>query len=311
MSKIEWTDETWNPVIGCTKVTAGCKNCYAERMHKRLTAMGVEKYSLPFSVVKVCPSTLDAPLRWRKPRKVFVNSMSDLFHDDVPSDYIERVWRTMMVATGHTFQILTKRPTRMLDWFAWLAEQPVWRVHALTGSTCWPLPNVWLGVSVHDQESADYAIPLLLQTPAAVRWVSYEPALGPVDFSPWLECHMRCGWDDCPHGPYLDWIVCGGESGPGARPPHPQWARSVRDQCRNSGTAFLFKQWGEWAPSATAAGPRCILRVDGTQKEGICNHGLGEELMVRAGKRVNGRLLDGVLHDEYPEVIRLEEAQRG
>jgi protein gp37 len=210
-SAIEWTEATWNPVTGCTKVSPGCKHCYAERMAKRLQAMGQPRYSAGFGVT-LQPDLLDLPLRWRQPRLIFVNSMSDLFHDQVPLDYVRRVFGVMTQATQHRFQILTKRADRLADL---AAELP------------WP-ENVWMGVSV---ENATYVprIHRLLAVPAAVRFLSLEPLLGPLD---------RLPLDG------IDWVIVGGESGPGARPMQPQWVRSIREQCRARGVPFFFKQWG-------------------------------------------------------------------
>jgi protein gp37 len=232
MTTIEWTDESWNPVTGCTKVSAGCKNCYAERVFSRVYGGDVmidqdqlRARKRRFTDVQIHPDRLEQPLRWRAPRRVFVNPMSDLFHEDVPEDFIDKVFAEMAFGQRHTFQILTKRPQRMLDYMATgdrreLVACPV--MHALDEIE-WPLDNVWLGVSVENQETADERIPLLLQTPAAVRFVSYEPALGPVDF--------RFDW--MPHGqidsmyPRLDWVIVGGESGPRARAGQRVWPHSA------------------------------------------------------------------------------------
>ena len=241
--------ETWNPVTGCTKVSAGCKHCYAERVFPRAYA----KSGRRFIDVATHPDRLEQPLRWRKPRRVFVNSMSDLFHEDIPEEFIDRVWRVMTKARQHTFQILTKRPERMLAYLSrfrpdgdgWMTRdgRPAMgelQSGPLTSTPHWPSKHIWLGVSVEDQETANERIPLLLQTPAALRFVSYEPALEPVrwDFS-WL-----------PHGsvdsmfPRLDWIIVGGESGPGARPFDIAWARETLLQCRKAGIACFVKQLG-------------------------------------------------------------------
>ena len=248
-SKIEWTEATWNPVSGCSKVSAGCKNCYAERLFPRVYQ------GRAFTDVKMHENRLEQPLRWKKPRRIFVNSMSDLFHEDVPDSFIDKVFAVMALSPQHTFQILTKRPERMRKYFNG-PFYPMSRVHAQLfaswpgknpndATPAWPLPNVWLGVSVEDQATADERIPLLLQTPAAIRFVSYEPALGPVDFSRIMASRMPWhppGPPECLHldslkgtvstiqrakavhteqcSP-LDWIIVGGESGPGARPSHP------------------------------------------------------------------------------------------
>ena len=259
-SKIEWTDRTWNCVKGCSLVSQGCKNCYAMRQAHRFHGPGQPYEGLtqianghPVWTGKVVcdESKLDEPLHWRKPCRVFVNSMSDLFQEDVPFEFIGEVLTIIGVAKQHTFQVLTKRPARMREFMA---------SHDCIGT--YPPPNLWLGVSVEDQETADERIPLLLQTPAAVRWVSYEPALGPVNlaipkgfvttaekgripdrYSALME-HTRLYDEGDLHWPKIDWVVVGGESGPGARPMHPDWARSVRDQCVAAGVPFFMKQMG-------------------------------------------------------------------
>ena len=210
-SAIEWTGVTWNPVTGCTKVSPGCARCYAERLARRLRAMGSPKYARGFEVA-LHRETLDDPLRWRKPRLVFVNSMSDLFHDAVPDAFVEAVFRTMNAASRHTFQVLTKRPERA----AALGRRLRWTA------------NVWLGTSVETEPYLRRLEPLR-RTPAAVKFLSLEPLLGPL---PSLDLDG------------VDWVIAGGESGPGARPLDPDWARAIRDKCARSGVPFFFKQWG-------------------------------------------------------------------
>lgn len=211
MSRIEWTEVTWNPVTGCSKISTGCDNCYAERMAKRLRGMGVARYSRGFEVT-LQEDLVEAPLRWRKPRTVFVNSMSDLFHQDVPTEFIKRVFATMAAAPQHQFQVLTKRSKRL---------------RRLSPDLQWP-ENVWMGVSV-EAPNAYHRIEALQAVPAAVRFLSVEPLLAAVPELP-LEA--------------IDWVIVGGESGAGARPMNPDWVRSVRDRCAASGTPFFFKQWG-------------------------------------------------------------------
>ena len=210
-TSIEWTNMTWNPVTGCDKVSDGCRNCYAETMAHRLRLVGSPRYANGFQVT-LHHDMLNVPHRWRKPRKIFVNSMSDLLHPDVPDDFIAAVLETIAATPRHTYQVLTKRPYRALN----MAE-------ALE----WP-PNLWLGVSV---ERAKYAFRIrqLAQLPAAVRFVSAEPLLEPL---PDLDLQS------------IDWLIAGGESGPGARPVDGAWIRDLRDQCHASDTAFFFKQWG-------------------------------------------------------------------
>jgi protein gp37 len=243
-TSIEWTDVTWNPVAGCTIISPGCTNCYAMRMAARLEAMASTKYvgltrrsgrrMVWTGRIKLDYSSLQAPLSWKKPRMVFVNSMSDLFHENVPAEFIENVWATMERSPQHVFQILTKRPERMREIVVHLAK----------------LPNVWLGTSV---ESRDYLGRLdeLRRTPATVRFVSFEPLIGDLG-------HLELQG--------IDWAIVGGESGPQARPMNPRWVTGVRAACRESGTAFFFKQWG-----------------------GV-------------NKKKNGRKLDGRTWDELPSV---------
>jgi len=270
MSAIEWTDATWNPVVGCSMArgseTGGCLNCYAARMATRALWPGEPLARMTPSGprwtgrVDLRSDRLDAPLRWRKPRRVFVNSMSDLFHEALPFDAVESVFRIMVLAERHTFQVLTKRPERMREFCLNRS-----RKHSDTVP-----PNVWLGVSVENQKTADERTPLLLQTPAAKRFVSYEPALGTVDLEAAFSVYDKHGE---PSGPRcnkdgsnaVDWVIVGGESGPGARPCDVAWIRSVVCQCREAGVACFVKQlgarpiadWTEWA----------VLRESGTPVE--------------------------------------------
>jgi protein gp37 len=239
---IEWTDETWNPVTGCTKVSPGCDHCYAERITERFHGKG------SFDRVVLHSDRILQPLRWRKPRNVFVNSMSDLFHDDVPEKFIQRVFAAMEVSTQHTFQILTKRPGRMASIMnRWAAE---WADADNVPTTSHvPLRNVWLGTSVEDQRWADIRIPKLLETPSAMRFLSCEPLLGAVDLASYIG--NRTSTADVAGGRLgIDWVIVGGESGPGARPMHPDWPRSLRAQCVGAGVPFFFKQWGGPTPKS-------------------------------------------------------------
>lgn len=349
-SKIEWTDATWNPIRGCTRVSEGCRNCYAERTAARFRGPGQPYEGLVTlarepgeeskgdprwtGAIQVVPQLADQPLRWKRPRRIFVNSMSDLFHEKVSTYWIDVIFAVMAFCPRHTFQILTKRPGVALNYlkttgvrsrilnlaYEAMGHYPKYK-HGGVMNSIFPLPNVWLGVSVEDQKTADERIPLLLQTPAAVRWVSYEPALGPVDFTKYL----TSGWKDIitgkwyPHHPksetleqdvpILDWLVAGGESGPGARPAHPDWFRSVRDQCQAAGVPFFFKQWGEWLPidqfpkdekgdPVDPAHPRRMyqgLDLYATQKCGFVR-------CVRVGKKLAGHLLDGETWQQFPGV---------
>jgi protein gp37 len=273
-TKIEWTEETWNPVVGCRKVSDGCQHCYAETMARRLAGVSRAKRErgedpggfAPYEQVigddgkwtghaVTVPERLYEPLSWRKPRRVFVCSMSDLFHEDVSFWYIVYVIDDIAArCPKHTFQVLTKRPHRMIKFFKWREEEVGY----------WDIPsNIELGVTAENQQAADERIPLLLQCPATVRFVSCEPLLGPIDFDYDTDI-CQCGDYVKNHGPGsshtavpmidsylhdgLDWVIVGGESGHGARPMDPDWARSLRDQCQDAGVAFFFKQIGTaWA----------------------------------------------------------------
>ncbi|MBU2773369.1 phage Gp37/Gp68 family protein [Acidithiobacillus ferrooxidans] len=333
---IAWTDATWNPVTGCSKVSQGCKNCYAEREWGRLSAnpKATAYYGRSFSDVACHEDRLDQPLRWEKPRMIFLNSMSDLFHEDVPDAFIDRVFAVMALAKRHTFQVLTKRPERMLRWFDLGFDN---REHAVgqamreiaaarggddAGLPEWPLPNVWLGVSVEDQTTADERIPLLLQTPAAVRWVSAEPLLNFIDLER-VAWPNKCGHRvDVLRGGYwnkanciawgpsadlneakggftnhsdfpstLDWVVCGGESGmKNARPMHAEWARKLHDDCAASGVSFYMKQLG-------------AAFVD--EKNGIAGAGLqvDHDVACMVSRRLRDRT--GANMDEWPEDLRV------
>jgi protein gp37 len=251
-SKIEWTDATWNPIRGCSRVSEGCRNCYAEGISARFSKPG-QAYEGLAKMTKEGPrwtgrlrpviDNWEEPMHWRKPRMIFVNSMSDLFHEDVDLKWLYQLFGVMAACPQHTFQILTKRPERMLkftqdveercpeDGDPWLISWP-----SRTGkprSAKWPLPNVWLGVSAEDQGTADERIPILLRTPGAVRWISYEPALGPLDL-------FGDAVDEL--GANVDWVVCGAESGPRWRAMDLGWARDVLQQCRNVEIPFFMKQ---------------------------------------------------------------------
>lgn len=360
MTKIEWTEKTWNPIVGCSVVSPGCTNCYAMKMAARLEAMAVSHnanhtdphHDSPLGhyigltqrskagpvwtgKIALAPEkTLLEPLRRKKPTTYFVNSMSDLFHEDVPDAWIDQVFAVMALTPQHTYQVLTKRSARM-------------RAYCSSASTCvrvldrmfcvaaalaflaassghprpwearpdrvpfmsdpdehWPLPNVWLGISAEDQKRADERIPDLLATPAAVRFVSAEPLLGPIDFRAIgpignqitaLEGRRESGaWQTVG----LDWIIVGGESGRGARPMHPDWARNIRDQCVTAGVPYFFKQWGEFAPASVA--------YPGDHNTEDAN------LMCQIGKARAGRLLDDREWNEMPaqkSMARMAEAR--
>ncbi len=347
---IEWTDRTWNPVVGCTKVSQGCKLCYAKTIHDMRHQAHLEgktvapQYAHPFETVQLMPERLTWPLSLRKPSRIFVNSVSDLFHEDVPDHFIDQVFAVMMLARRHVFQILTKRPGRMLAYMSRFdfvvasggdgPQRSLLRTYDTLVSPhrlfhvdypAWPLPNVQLGVSVENQPAADERIHLLLQTPAAVRFLSCEPLLGPLDLSIYLE---EEGYIGDQYVRPLDWVICGGESGSSKqnpRPMHPDWARSIRDQCVANDVPFLFKQWGEYREydvgdgqvgneivytgtvhadvhAELATNP---VWVDATGRVFSDPDSLPDEtpcrLMERVGKKKAGRVLDGRTWDEYPE----------
>jgi protein gp37 len=282
---IEWTQRVWNATTGCDRVSAGCDHCYALTMAKRLKGMGQAKYqkdgdprtSGPGFGLTVHEDVLTQPLRWRKPSKVFVNSMSDLFHAEVPDEFLAKVFAVMAAAPQHTFQILTKRHARMRSLLnsSGFAVQVaaecarLWNVDDVAPLRG-PLPNVWLGVSCEDQRWADLRIPALLDTPAAVRWVSAEPLLNPVGLRPgqWIppleggpRVNLNRPWEE--PGPTLDWVVAGGESGTGARRLGPGWIRHLVDECQSTGTPIFVKQMGSvWASTTTVAGKTVAAHGD-------------------------------------------------
>ncbi len=244
-TSIEWTNATWNPVTGCTRVSPGCDHCYALTFAERFRGVPNHPYQQGFDL-KLWPDRLELPLGWKKPRRIFVNSMSDLFHKDVPDSFVLDVFTTMIRADHHVYQVLTKRPSRLVN--TRLIEKITKHIHHLTGSSSWP-SHIWLGVSV---ETTSYAwrVDALRKIPASVRFISAEPLLGPLDGL-------------CLDG--IDWLISGGESGPGCRPCDPEWVRSLRDLCQDTGVAFFHKQWGGRTPKS------------------------------------GGRLLDGRTWDEFPQ----------
>lgn len=324
-TSIEWTDVTWNPVTGCTKISPGCKNCYAERVFPRTVAkqcvcghslhgaglcvanaLGVEcECSNPrqrqFTDVMTHSGRLGEPLHWKKPRMVFVNSMSDLFHESILPSFVKSAFDVMKTANQHIYQVLTKRPARMKELVtAWLEFH---------GRPVADLRHIWLGVSVEDRKRKE-RIDILRDTPAVVRFLSIEPLLEDIGTLDLTGIH---------------WVIVGGESGPKARPMHPEWVRSIRDQCRTAGVAFFFKQWGEWTDLAHAGGNswRHTKTVNGRRygvvEDNSCDGSwrVGEfetqysfpgtefpdgpgPCMVRVGKKAAGRLLDGKEWSQYP-----------
>lgn len=354
-SKIEWTEDTWNPLIGCDKISAGCKNCYAIktawiRQHNSKMA---EKYagvvektsngSLNWTgKINFHQPSLLKPLNTKKPTMFFVNSMSDLFHEDVPFEYIDAIFSVMSDCDWHTYQVLTKRAKRLYEFYQWKREQfnIPWQ----------PKNNVWIGVSVEDQKAANERIPYLLQIPAAVRFLSCEPLLGPVNLTH-IDAdgagHPEYCQIDCLTGRHtdmarpcedvetIDWVIVGGESGKDARPMHPAWVRSLKDQCEKANVPFFFKQWGEWytrwadlrdksehpfvfkyydsyqqftQKDWVNKGDACIS-IDGT----VCKTGGDMQkcaypvaIMQKVGKKKAGRLLDGKEYNEFPNQFSIQ-----
>ncbi|MCR5855958.1 phage Gp37/Gp68 family protein [Mesorhizobium sp. J428] len=313
---IEWTDATWNPVTGCQVTSPGCRFCYAMKLagtrlrnHPSREGLTVETKNGPVwtGAVRFNEGWLDQPLRWTKPRKIFVCAHADLFYDAVPDEWIDRAFAVMALAQQHTFQVLTKRPDRMCRYI-----RAGRRLTLSDGSTVsWdkPLANVWLGTSVEDQQRAEERrLPLyLVHAEGWQTWVSYEPALGPIYWD---------GWE------FIRWLVAGGESdmdGVSARPSHPHWHRLARNFCAAHGIAFDFKQWGSWAAACQMTdrevdalfgnGGACkveeiVLRADGTQRQSGSSDAFGgyrPVVMFRVGKKHSGRLLDGRLHDAFPQ----------
>jgi protein gp37 len=269
-ARIEWTEAVWNPTVGCTRVSPGCARCYAKTLHDRRHAAMLagknlpRQYAVPFEQVQLLRDRLTQPLRWRRSRLVFVNSVSDLFHDQVPDEFLDRVFAVMALVPRHTFQVLTKRPARMGAYLrsrgprdprdrattslsGALAEVASLRGKPSPPGIPWPLPNVWLGVSVENQRWADERIPMLIDAPAAVRFLSCEPLLGPVAFrAGWLYAdfpdHITADGRAIGGMRKLHWVIAGAESGRGARPMDVSWVRSLRDQCVTAGIPFFFKQ---------------------------------------------------------------------
>lgn len=306
---IEWTGATWNPIVGCTIVSPGCTNCYAMQMAARIERMagGKTHYAGTTKATKAGPVWTGKlamapdhiafqPLRWKKPRRIFVNSMSDLFHESVPDEWIDRVFAVMALAPQHQFQILTKRSRRMLAYMteASLLPRLEFAMDQATliqpGNRKWPLPNVWLGVSAEDQVRYDERSRDLRLTPAAVHFFSFEPLLGQIVAD------------------YLgEWAIVGGESGPSARPMHPDWALSLRDQCAAAGVPFFFKQWGEWAPRAGTGWHHWIMADGSSHDETFDTRAhLNATLPMdscgieRVGKKAAGNMLNGQQYLEFP-----------
>ncbi|MEV4934578.1 phage Gp37/Gp68 family protein [Sphingobium sp. LSP13-1-1.1] len=389
-TKIEWTDATVNAINGCNVVSPGCTNCYAMRLagtrlkhHPSRAGLTIDSKAGPVwnGEVRLNEEQLLQPLRWTKPRRIFWNAHGDMFHPSVPAEWIDRCFAIMALTPQHIHQVLTKRADRMRDYVTTVEDRPEAFGSALANvgraaglprqrgidtidAMVWPLPNVWLGVSVEDQKRADERIPDLIFTPAAVRFLSVEPLLGPIDLTsikaprepdePDLDTDWRFDalevgdyywWNgtegqsgDCGDGPYrdgrIDWVIVGGESGPGARPMHPQWVRAIRDQCASATihgddapVPFFFKQWGSWAPVCAMSEeltdscyhPAPPTRPDASRRSKVDQHvlhedgsqhhfaaprafwqGTGAMTMMNVGKSKAGRLLDGIQHDGMP-----------
>lgn len=282
-TRIEWAEAVWNPVTGCSKVSAGCQHCYAERMAKRLAGHYGYPSDEPFRVT-LHPEKLEEPLQWRKPRRVFVCSMGDLFHPNVPEEFISAIFCVMQKAIQHTFLLLTKRPERMAEFVnQW--------VHNVALQL--PPPNIWAGVTIENQDAVDKRIIPLLHTEAAVRFVSCEPLLGPINLETQLgnadeSQRVQNGW----HG--IDWVISGGETGPYARPCKPDWVRNLRDQCKTASVPFFFKKWGEW---------REAYKPDDEIWSGNAPRLLQEHdtFFLRIGKKRAGHLLDGEEWRQLPK----------
>jgi protein gp37 len=349
---ISWTDATWNPIRGCSRVSEGCRHCYAERHAYRFSGPGLSYEGLVQigadgarrpqwnGKIKFVEEHLLDPLRWKKPRRIFVNSMSDLFHENVTDEMRDRIFAVMALCPQHTFQVLTKRPERILAYLTptmsnyqpanvYDAAETISSSFIDREHTLWPLPNVQLGVSVEDQKTADERIPLLLQTPAWHHFISAEPLLGSVSLAPeWLnvgsievkmdqdlydslgedgrERYIRKLQAEATHAGFnqLDWVIVGGESGAGARPMHPDWARSLRDQCKAAGVPFFFKQWGEWFGwrgdwNKTPVWDETHLGIRWPIYTWPEMNGWWS---TSCGAKLSGCLLDGVEHHEFPAV---------
>lgn len=362
-TSIEWTDATWNPITGCSVVSPGCTNCYAmklagSRLKHHPSRAGLTRDTKAGPVwtgeTRLNGEWLDQPLRWKRPRRIFVCAHGDLFAESVPDEWIDKIFAVMALAPQHTFQVLTKRAGRLRQYFSEGRDRRVARRvidHVIHDpSICkrmvdtiddtwpviaegdpefpddllmrqWPLPNVWLGVSAEDQQRADERVPELLATPAALRFVSAEPLLGPIDFAfieaatPEGRAHgIKIDALKAPRG--LDWIIVGGESGKDARPMHADWARSIRDQCAAANVPFFFKQWGEWEEfyDRDRDDPdwRSTPKVDHQMGLGATRflnlaggcgfHGDRLVAVRNIGKKAAGRLLGGIEHNAMPEV---------
>lgn len=288
-TKIDWTDKVWNPVTGCTAISEGCEHCYAKRMAPRLRGRYGYPEDDPFRVYYHNDRMPD-PMRWRKPRKIFVCSMGDLFHHHVTDGVIQAIWGIMSRCSHHTFMVLTKRPERALSLLSgklgkWKDGVYLTKIPSSDG-TGKPLPNVWLGVTAENQARYDERWAIASQIPAAKLFVSGEPLLGGIDFTR--------------HAKKPDWFIVGGETGPGARPMNPDWVRKVRDDCRAAGVPFFFKQWGEWVPWKGPINPQPDPRLIGEMPISTATTIIDDVRYYRVGKKAAGHLLDGIEYREFP-----------
>ena len=358
-TKIEWATKVWNVTSGCDKVSPGCENCYAINMSNRLSGIEATKERYAGSVtktkggklnwsgqIKLHEDQLDKPSTWMPKNRVFVNSMSDLFHEDVPFDFILRVWHKMIWYNGPTYMILTKRPERALEFFNWMSNVSRKKIDELginvfefcfhKFATTEPPRNIWIGTSAENQEQANKRIPYLLQIPAAVRFLSCEPLLGPIDLTKiqhddFLQTNA-IGNDHNGVFRKIKWVIAGGESGHNARPMHPDWLRSLRNQCQAAKVPFFFKQWGEWAfieegneklkshkaqrknlAITTSTGKLVTIVKDDNNNAYLFEPGTKNRIlhkpkgkvigvMNRVGKKAAGRLLDGREWNAFPLV---------
>jgi protein gp37 len=315
-TNIPWCDETLNPIAGCTKISPACDHCYAEKMAYRLAGMTAgksgkehifEKYERTIDgqgrwtgKVSLDISEMDKAKKWKKPKRIFVVSMGDLFHESVPFDFIVKVFDRMQQLPRHTFQVLTKRPARMLEFCG---------NYGIGSGNEWPV-NIWAGVTAENQERADERIPVLLRIPAAKRFVSIEPMLSSIDLQGPLDQRDRnylgcpCGGNICSKAAKLDWVIVGGETDPGARPMHPEWARGLRYQCQDASIPFFFKGFGDWLPYRDN-GPlpfHCsYVGLDGKVRVGDAETDFDACMGKRLKGEDKGRLLDGRTWEEFPE----------
>ncbi|MGG4499046.1 DUF5131 family protein [Brevibacillus reuszeri] len=296
-TSIEWTDKVWNPLTGCSKVSEGCRNCYAITLHNRRYDAyhnGKElpqQYALPFNEIQLFQSRVDMPLPWRKPRKIFVNSMGDLFHEQVPGWFIKEVFDVMMKAHWHTFQVLTKRAERMREIVnAYLNQNNLEKLPS----------HVWLGVSIENEQTNNERVHQLVKTKAAVRFLSCEPLIGPIDLTPhfnWIEPDTGRS--------YLHWVIVGGESGMNARPLRQTWVEGLKNQCEQYGVAFFFKQWGEFFPHDDNDEDDPEFWVTDTEAGFEHTSTPSDDnyvYMNRVGRKRAGRLLDGKEWNEFPQI---------